>query len=67
MARHSYVFQFPSNGKVDPNFGDPKEPVTIDEFQFPSNGKVDPNYIDASEFADSNASVSIPFKRESGS
>ena len=39
-----FVFQFPSNGKVDPNldfvFSIKGKEV---KFQFPSNGKVDPN------------------------
>ena len=37
-------FQFPSNGKVDPNEGNAlTKPEKDESFQFPSNGKVDPN------------------------
>ena len=36
-------FQFPSNGKVDPNFNHDMNLWGNDQFQFPSNGKVDPN------------------------
>ena len=60
-------FQFPSNGKVDPN------PLCLGlgiligtMFQFPSNGKVDPNYLNQ-RLRDAADAVSIPFKRESGS
>ena len=38
------VFQFPSNGKVDPNNVEKAvSGATLYKFQFPSNGKVDPN------------------------
>ena len=38
------MFQFPSNGKVEPKFDitDPPLITTLLQFQFPSNGKVEP-------------------------
>ena len=44
--RYSWTkFQFPSNGKVDPNKVEVAEMITVGvKFQFPSSGKVDPNH-----------------------
>ena len=66
----SIRFQFPSNGKADPKerYGDLYE-FYLHVFQFPSNGKADPkrNQAFSREAPSSLPSVSIPFKRESGS
>ena len=41
------LFQFPSNGKVDPNVPHVhRKRKRRSGFQFPSNGKVDPNSIE---------------------
>ena len=62
------MFQFPSNGKVDPNSERSAPTAGREVFQFPSNGKVDPNSRLSQRHGESCAiSVSIPFKRESGS
>ena len=60
-------FQFPSNGKVDPNWTDKADGRVFKKFQFPSNGKVDPNATYERVGDGFAVHVSIPFKRESGS
>ena len=84
------LFQFPSNGKVDPNWTCFFIILSVELFQFPSNGKVDPNVMlvpwqqlphicfnslqtgkwiltGSRDIFVRRFSVSIPFKRESGS
>ena len=45
MKEMNFEFQFPSNGKVDPNSVSIQGDIDLVEFQFPSNGKVDPNFM----------------------
>ena len=62
-----FTFQFPSNGKEDPNFKRTiLKGLDANVFQFPSNGKEDPNEEKYNALCNS-FHVSIPFKRERGS
>ena len=59
------MFRFPSNGKVHGKDGKPVMTSDVFEFQFPSNGKVHGKHQISDLIERVNATVSIPFKRES--